>query len=88
MTDELLPFIRCQRVCEQVQAELYSPNGTLRKDKAINWERCVALMEEANQMAYWSQTDDALQEPLKALNERPPIAPTHASRDSFQVVRR
>lgn len=51
MTNELLPFIRCQRVCEQVRAELYSPNGTLRKDKAINWERCVALMEEANQMA-------------------------------------
>ena len=51
MTDELLPYMRCQRVCEQVRAEIYSPTGKLRKDKTINWKRCVELMEEANQLA-------------------------------------
>lgn len=51
MTDELLPYMRCQKVCQQVRAELYNPDGTLRKDKLVNWKRCVELMEEANQLA-------------------------------------
>ncbi len=47
----LLPYRQCEKLCEAVRQELHYPDGILRKDADVNWQRCLELMTAANQLA-------------------------------------